>query len=392
MMMASGALWGLAPGAAPGQGLGGQPKPVDLFVSGTEGYHTFRIPAIVRAAEHDLLAFAEGRKGGQGDAGDIDLVMRRSTDGGRTWGPLLVVWDDGANTCGNPCPVADRETGAVLLLATHNLGTDSEREIIEQTAEGTRTVWVLQSTDDGLSWGAPRNITEQAKAIDWTWYATGPGNGIQLRWGDHAGRLVVPCDHIVEGTKQYFSHVIVSDDHGATWRLGGTTPTDKVNECAVAEIGPDRLLLNMRNSDRSVHARALSESDDAGETWGELRRDEGLPEPICQAAMIAMHAGRERSAEFSGPPMLVFSNPASASARERMTLRVSGDGGRSWNELEVLHPGPSAYSSLVDLGGGAVGCLYECGDKNPYERITFATAPVWSDGAPPAGSPPASPR
>lgn len=338
----------------------------DVFVSGEDGYHTFRIPAIVRAPGGDLLAFAEGRKGGRGDAGDIDLVMRRSEDNGLSWGEMVVLWDDDANTCGNPCPVVDTETGHIHLLATHNLGHDHEREIIDGSSEGTRTVWVLTSEDRGRQWGEPREITASTKHPSWTWYATGPGNGICLTQGEHKGRLVVPCDHIEAGTKRYYSHVILSDDQGKTWRLGGTTPTDQVNECAVAEIGPDRLLLNMRNYDRAVRSRALSISEDAGESWDELWRDEGLPEPICQASMIALPGPTDPT------PILVFSNPASAESRVGMTVRTSVDAGKTWTEGVLLHEGPSAYSSLVDLGGRSVGCLYERGEKHPYEKITFA--------------------
>ena len=164
-----------------------------VFTSGENGYDTFRIPALIEAENGTLLAFAEGRRAGRGDAGDIDLVLRRSTDGGSSWGDLQVVWDDGANTCGNPCPVVDWSDGTIHLLATRNLGHDHESEIIAQTSEGTRTVWVMTSTDHGASWNPPREITSTAKRPDWTWYATGPGNGIQLRSGPKAGRLPQFC-------------------------------------------------------------------------------------------------------------------------------------------------------------------------------------------------------
>jgi sialidase-1 len=320
---------------------------------------------MVEAANGDLLAFAEGRVGGRGDAGDIDLVLRRSRDGGRTWGDLEVVWNDGLNTCGNPCPVLDRETGAVHLLATRNLGHDHESEIIAGTSEGTRTVWVLTSEDHGATWDAPREITETTKDPNWTWYATGPGNGIQLRSGQNTGRLIIPCDHIESETKHYYSHAIGSDDHGRTWKLLGSTPSHQLNECAIAELDDGSLLLNMRNYDRSKRARALSRSTDAGETWGTVRRDPALPEPICQASMVAIDEGRT----------LVFTNPASETGRVGMTARRSRDGGRTWSKGIVLHEGPSAYSSLATLGGpsGAdgVACLYEAGEGQPYETIRF---------------------
>ena len=130
-----------------------------VYRAGDSGYDTFRIPALIQAGNGDLLAFAEGRVDGRGDAGNIDLVLRRSSDGGTTWSDLTTIWNDGGNTCGNPCPVLDAETGVLHLLATRNLGHDHESEIIAGTSEGTRTVWVLTSRDHGSTWSSPRNIT-----------------------------------------------------------------------------------------------------------------------------------------------------------------------------------------------------------------------------------------
>src|SRR5690606_3877854 len=121
-----------------------------------------------------LLAFAEGRKGGCSDTGDIDLLLKRSFDGGKTWGKLQVVWDDGENTCGNPAPVVDRETGQIFLLATWNLGTDHEKEIIKGKSKDTRRVFVSASVDDGETWKPMKEITKRVKRKAWTWYATGP--------------------------------------------------------------------------------------------------------------------------------------------------------------------------------------------------------------------------
>ena len=182
---------------------------IDLFESGTQGYHTFRIPSLIPTPTGTVLAFCEGRKNARGDTGDIDMLLRRSDDGGQTFAPFELVWDDGPNTCGNPCPVIDARTGAISLLMTHNLGHDHEPEIIDQTSEGTRTVWLTRSEDDGRTWSPPVEITSAAKQPNWTWYATGPGAGIQLA----TGRLVIPCDHIEAGTKKYYSHVSVSYTH-----------------------------------------------------------------------------------------------------------------------------------------------------------------------------------
>ncbi len=344
---------------------------VDVWTSGEGGYHTYRIPAVLRAPDDALLAFCEGRKSGRGDTGDIDLLMKRSEDGGVTWGEQRVLWDDGENVCGNPCPVLDRDTGMIFLFLTHNLGHDHESEIIAGTSEGTRTVWVMTSADGGASWSPPREVTGSTKRRGWTWYATGPGVGIQLQVGRYAGRLVIPCDHIEADTRRYYSHVLLSDDHGATWRIGGRSDRDQLNECQVAELDSGELVLNMRNYNRQKKARAVARSTDGGETFGEVSWDETLPEPICQAGMVTVHAARGGGAVER---WLAFSNPASPNRRERMMVRVSYDGGRGWHTAALLHGKAAAYSCLVDLSAGAssaVGCLYERGQESPYERITF---------------------
>lgn len=344
---------------------------VDVWTSGEGGYHTYRIPAVLRAPDGALLAFCEGRKGGRGDTGDIDLLMKRSADGGATWSEQRVLWDDGDNVCGNPCPVLDRDTGMIFLFLTHNLGHDHESEIISGTSEGTRTVWVMTSADGGARWSAPREVTDSTKRKDWTWYATGPGVGIQLEVGRHAGRLVIPCDHIEADSRRYYSHVLLSDDHGATWRIGGRSRRDQLNECQVAELDSGELVLNMRNYNRQKQARAVSRSTDGGESFGEVTWDETLPEPICQAGMVTVCASRGGGVVER---WLAFSNPASPNRRERMLVRVSYDGGRGWHTAALLHGQAAAYSCLVDLSAGssnAVGCLYERGQESPYERITF---------------------
>ena len=142
-----------------------------VFVSGKDGYHTYRIPALIVTEKDTLLAFCEGRKSGSSDSGDIDILLRRSKDGGQTWNDIQLVWDDGPHTCGNPCPVVDRRTGAISLLLTHNLGHDVERDIIARTSEGTRTIWLTRSEDEGQTWSPPREITSKCKAPTWTWYA-----------------------------------------------------------------------------------------------------------------------------------------------------------------------------------------------------------------------------
>jgi len=343
------------------------PVSTNVFVSGSDGYHTYRIPALLVTARGTLLAFAEGRKSGGGDAGDIDLLLKRSTDQGRTWQPMQTLWDDARNTCGNPCAVLDRDAGTIWLLLTWNRGDDRESQIIAQHSKDTRRVFVMSSSDDGTTWSQPREITADVKPTNWTWYATGPGAGIQMEHGPHVGRLVVPCDHIEAGTKRYFSHVIYSDDHGKSWKLGGSTPQDQVNECEVVELAGGRLLLNMRNYNRAEKTRQQAVSADGGLTWTDQRHVPELAEPICQAS-IRRHswpaAGRQG--------VLLFSNPASNAKRECFTIRASYDEGQTWPVYRLLDPRASAYSCLAVLSDGSVGVLYEAGQKNAYETIVFA--------------------
>lgn len=335
-----------------------------VFTSGESGYGIYRIPALIPAPDGALLAFCEGRVNGVSDSGDIDMLLKRSEDGGVSWSSAQVVWNDGGNTCGNPCPVLDWETGVIHLLMTWNRGDDCESTIIAGESKDTRRVYVCESKDNGRTWSVPREITADVKKADWTWYATGPGVGIQLKAGPRASRLVVPCDHIEAGSRKYYSHVIYSDDHGVSWKLGGRTPIDQVNECQAAELPGGQVMLNMRNSEVTNKARAVSFSEDGGMTWSVPTHDLCLPEPICQASLI-----RQDGAD--GRVRLLFSNPASQEKRVNMTVRVSLDGGTTWPASKTLYPGPSAYSCLAPLSGGDAACLYEAGVKQPYECIVF---------------------
>lgn len=327
------------------------------------GYKTYRIPAAIVTTKGTLLAFCEGRVAGGGDSGEINLLVKRSRDTGKTFGEQSVVWADGKNTCGNPCPVVDESTGTIHLLMTHNLGEDHEKKITHGTAKGTRTIWITSSTDDGVTWSKPREITKAVKKPDWTWYATGPGIGIQIKTGDPKGRLVIPCDYSTKTSGN--SHIIYSDDHGESWHIGGEAPREEFNESQVVELSGGRLMLNMRNRRQAIDAaaprhRGVCISDDGGMTFKDLRRDETLVEPVCQASII--RSGNK----------LVFSNPASSESRTAMTVRVSEDEGKTWPMWKLVYAGPSAYSCLVALPDASIGLLYEAGENKPYERIDFA--------------------
>lgn len=322
-----------------------------VFRAGEDGYHTYRIPALISSHKGSLLAFCEGRKTNRNDHGDVDLVLKRSTDGGKTWLKQQLIHEEGGAekiTIGNPCPVLDSETGTIWLPLTRN----------------NDQVLMLSSTDGGVTWSPPRDITKSVKKENWTWYATGPGNGIQLSQGKARGRLVIPCDHRVKEEKERNlstrSHVIYSDDHGQTWQIGGLL-TAGTNECAVAELENGTLVINMR-SYLGKACRAISRSTDGGLTWSEVEDDPNLIEPICQASMI-----RIPSVEVSGT-RLAFSNPADPKARKNLTLRISHDDGKTWPLSKVICSGSSIYSSLAVLPGSDIGVLYE---RDDYKEIVF---------------------
>jgi len=332
-----------------------------VFRSGTEGYHTFRIPALMVTPRGTLLAFCEGRKTDRGDHGDIDLVLKRSADGGKAWGPIEVVYEEGGTkkiTIGNPCPVIDRTSGRIWLPFCRD----------------NDDVLVTYSQDDGKTWARPREITQDVKQPQWGWYATGPGVGVQLERGTHKGRLVIPCDHRdKEGSKPpMVSHVFYSDDHGETWKLGGSV-APHTDECQVVELQDGRLLINMRNywgrhggKPERGGKRAVAWSDDGGLSWSSLRFEKALPEPACEASFLRYTAGP------SSKNRLIFSNPASSKERVRVTVRLSYDEGESWPVSRLLHDGPSAYSCLAVLPDQRIACLYEAGDASAYESIRFA--------------------
>jgi sialidase-1 len=348
------------------------PQSTDVFVSRQDGYHTYRIPALIVTKKGTLLAFCEGRKKGRSDSGDIDLILKRSTDNGKTWSSQQIVWDDKDNTCGNPCPVVDQQTGTIWLPITWNRGNDRESQIKKNTSTDTRRVWITRSDDDGLSWSEPKEITKTTKRPDWRWYATGPGVGIQLQKGPWKGRIVIPCDHTVVSENDsdgYNSHVIISDDHGKSWYIGGVI-SPKVNECQIVELQNGTLMINMRNYDRSKTTRAIATSTDGGLSFSKLTHDPVLVEPICQASFLRYTLRPEHDTN-----RLLFSNPAHGKRgkRQDMTIRLSYDEGSTWPVSKLLYPGPSAYSCLTILPNGSIACLYEAGKKNPYEKIVFSS-------------------
>ena len=322
-------------------------RETELFTSGLGGYDTYRIPALTVAPNGAILAFIEGRKTSPYDWGEINILLRRSSDNGVTWDAPRVIAADGENTTGNPCVVVDGTTRTVWLAFCLN----NDR------------VFVISSADSGANWSEPTEITDQVKAPDWTWYATGPGHGVHL----NSGRLVIPCDHS-EGTRHhsYFtrSHMVFSDDHGATWQLGEALGPG-TDECQVVELSGGELYATLRNE--WLRKRSRATSDDGGATWSEVEAVDELADPICEASIL-----RFTDRAGHGKDRVLFSNPASG-IRERMTVRLSYDECRTWPVSKVLYPGPSSYSDLAIGPDMTVCCLYERGvdEYRPRDKNRF---------------------
>ena len=320
-----------------------------IYESGKQGYHTYRIPALVVTSKGTLLAFCEGRKTSRSDHGDIDLILRRSIDGGQTWDQQRIVYEEGGTkkiTIGNPCAVVDKDTGIVWLAFCRN----NDR------------IFITHSVDEGEIWTKPKEITEKVKEPEWGWYATGPGHGIHLQRGKYKGRLVIPCDcgdskGWGNWDKKGRSLVIYSDDHGKSWTHGDITEKG-MNECEVVELADGSMLLSMRNY-RGPKLRAFALSKDGGRTWSSPRHHDKVYCPTCQASIH----------RYSWRPNIILHSGPGGPGRENMTVRLSYDEGQTWSITKVLEDGPGAYSDLAVLTDGRVCCLFE---DDGYKHIVFS--------------------
>lgn len=351
------------------------------YVSGSGGYDTYRIPATVTTDQGTVLAFAEGRHNSAGDTGNIDVVLRRSGDGGCTWGPLSVVAAGDGDTRGNPAPVVDPRTGAIVLVTSYNSGAVTEGRIMrgEVTPEQSRRVFVQRSWDDGRSFTAPRDITGEVKLPSWRWYATGPGHAVALMRGPHAGRLVIPANHSAapaagstdtgQEAKYYGGHDLYSDDGGETWRLGFVDATydgvDNANESTAAQLPDGRLYFSSRDQlGTSVGNRLDTYSSDGGAS---LDRPYAIQHTLDDAPVVE---GSVLQLPGVGAPLL-FSAPSVPNIRQGMAIWRSADGGGSFAKAVVLSGEWAGYSDLVAVDGDTVGVLYETGGTSAYDTIEF---------------------
>ena len=335
-----------------------------LFKSGDYGYDNFRIPAILALPDSRILAICEGRSA-MSDTGRIHIVARISRDNGKNFESKFLIARDGENTVGNPCPVYDKDTGIIWLFLTWNAGSTNEHEIIHNN--GKRRVLLTRSKDLGETWSPVEDLTSTLSKDNWTWYATGPCHGLQMK----SGRLIIPCDHITyplienDVSRTYSSHIIYSDDHGKTWHIGGELcPT--TNECCAAEIKDGLLYMTVRRIPGNG-LRGFSTSSDNGMTWTQVG-DTEIPDPVCQGCVIAGN-----TLGSNGYYPLYLTNSSTHNERRNLTLRISRDGGKTWPVKQNIETGFSAYSDLALLDDKRLACFYEGGGQSQkhYAEIVF---------------------
>lgn len=360
---------------------------VPVFVSGTEGHKSYRIPAIVSLPEGKLLAFCEGRVHGAGDFGDINIVMKSSSDKGKTWSALQTIVDPDSLQAGNPAPVVDLTDplypgGRIFLF--YNTGNNHESEL--RKGKGLREVWYKTSIDGGSSWSEPVNITTQVHrpkqpqinpqynfSEDWRGYANTPGHAMQFESGKFKGRIFIAANHSAgdpqPNAMDYKAHGFYTDDHGSTFHLGATVNMPGGNESMATELSGSKLMMNSRNQRGDVKARIVSISSNGGESWDTSYMDKTLIDPINQGSILTI--GKRK-----GKAIIAFCNAADANRRDNLTLRISYDNGNTWSKNIVVDKSTNgtkddftAYSDIVKISKNKIGVLYE---RDNYSQIVFA--------------------
>jgi sialidase-1 len=365
---------------------------VPVFTSGAEGHKSYRIPAIIRLSNGQLLAFAEGRVRGSGDFGDINIVLKRSNDQGKTWSNITTVVNYDSLQAGNPAPVVDDTDPAFpqgRIFLFYNTGNNHEGEI--RKGNGLREVWYKTSADGGQTWSEAVNITKQVHRPnqpsinpaynykdDWRSYANTPGHAMQFTSGKYKGRILVAANHSQGNPshqfEDYFSHVFYTDDHGKTFRLGETVNMPGSNEATAVEISGNGLMLNARNQKGDIKARIVAVSKNGGETWDRIFFDKKLPDPVCEGSILSI--GNRK-----GKNTLAFCNAADTLYRDNLTLRISLNDGCDWPIAIPVDKSTNpekgdytAYADIVKVSKHEIGVLYE---RNNYSEIVF-TIKKWS--------------
>ena len=235
-----------------------------VFESGKDGNATYRIPAIIKLKSGKLLTFAEGRKKGAGDFGDVNIVLKTSIDGGKTWSAMQDVAENADLQAGNPAPVVDYfdknyPKGRIFLF--YNTGNNTEANV--RKGNGRREVWYKTSVDEGKTWSEAVNISNQVKLPDWRSYANTPGHALQITKGKFKGRIFVPINYSKGEPEKDFSDYMAaafySDDHGKTFKISGDVGIKGSNESTAAELPNDEILLNSRNQKGDQNIGSLRE-------------------------------------------------------------------------------------------------------------------------------------
>ena len=326
-----------------------------VFKAGEGGYFCFRTPTMVRSNQGTILAFSEGRVESSEDEGDIDIVMKRSNDNGKTWSPLQVVENDGTNPCKNQCPVV-LPNGRILLVWLWNKSIPSEKD------RSRRDVYFTFSDDEGVSWTKSKNITTSVYLPYWGWSGLGPCHGIVKTLEPHKGRVIIPSRHEDNIDGKSFSHIIYSDNNGETWQIGGSALRRKTTESTVVELSDGSIMLNSRNGADGQQYRMVSISKDGGESFFSTDACFVLNEPTCQGSLL-----RYSFNSITKKANILFSNPNSSekSVRVNGTIRLSDDDGSTWTKsFRYSQPSPafSGYSDIMLMpDNSAVGVLFETG-------------------------------
>ena len=373
---------------SPVSAFAGDPEIVDVFVPKTDGFKSIRIPAVVVTGKGTLLAFAEGRAA-DADQARNKIILKRGTEGGKSWGKVAVIAEDGAKSLNNPCVVVERHNGRVLLMyQSYPAGVGEWSGKLRQGHDGAMIVrnWLITSDDDGVTWSRPRDVTRQTKrARGPTTVASGPGLGIQLRHGKHAGRILIPFN---EGPPNLWNvFAVYSDDRGKTWTIGAIAPgglidtgkgkmTSTVNEAQLVELKDGSIRLSARRwAGKAVRKTCVS--DDGGATWSKVEDVPELADPSCMASIL-----RYTDPADGGQSRILFSGPQSTK-RANGTIFLSYDEGKTWPVRRVLCKGRFAYSCLTALPDGTIGCLYEAdgAGKIVFARFTLAWLTQGKDSA-----------
>lgn len=345
-----------------------------LASPGVAGFKCHRIPALTTATNGWIIAAWDGRPETCQDAPQANsIVYRISKDGGKSWTPIqtALAGTPGANKVGfsDPSFVADRTTGTIFLFSVKSFdaGLFQSQLGTDPNARNILHAHVVESHDNGQTWVNPRTITDQVTAgYEGQWFTrfASSGEGIQLRYGAHAGRLIQQYAVANSGNTSLMAVSVYSDDHGATWKPGAPSE-GSADENKVVELSDGRLLLNSRTQG-TAGQRLEAVSYDGGQTWGPFRHNWDLTDPRNNASIIRAYPNAPQGSARAR--VLLFSNADSSTARANGTIRVSYDDGFTWNEGKVFESGDMAYSTLHALGDGTWGLLYETGG---YKNIDF---------------------